>query len=98
MYGEDHSLFNSNDRHGFTIQMGAVSADAKSAHQLVVMKSNNCYHDTLPSVGELVALVRWMLSGIKSHKHQVGRYHRHKRPQLDFPVNPVTLNYFPGHD
>ncbi|KUM62055.1 hypothetical protein ACN42_g5033 [Penicillium freii] len=57
MYGEDSSLFNSNDQHGFTIQMGATSADGKSAHQLVVMKSDKCYHDTLPSVGELIVLV-----------------------------------------
>ncbi|CAI7653279.1 unnamed protein product [Penicillium discolor] len=91
MYGEDNSLFNSNDQHGFTIQMGATSADGKSAHQLVVMKSENCYHDTLPSVGELMVLVRWMLSGIKNHKHQFGRYHRHERPQLDFPTMVISF-------
>ncbi|KAF4763249.1 hypothetical protein HAV15_000547 [Penicillium sp. str.  len=91
MYGEDNSLFNSNDQHGFTIQMGATSADGKSAHQLVVMKSENCYHDTLPSVGELIVLVRWMLSRIKNHKHQFGRYHRHERPQLDFPTMVISF-------
>lgn len=97
MHGEDTSLFNSNDQHGFTIQMGATSADGKSAHQLVVMKSEKCYNDTLPSVGELMVLVRWMLSGIKNHKRQFRRYHRHERAQLDFPVSPITLNYLLGH-
>jgi hypothetical protein len=91
---EDDSLFNSNDQHGFTIQRGATSADGKAAHQLVIMESEECYHDVLPSVGELIVLVRWMLSGFKNHKHQFGRYHRHERPQLDFPVSP---DHLPNH-
>ncbi|KAJ5518834.1 hypothetical protein N7453_001256 [Penicillium expansum] len=88
---EDESLFNSNDKHGFTIQMGATSADGKTAHQLVVMESDNCYHDILPSVGELMVLVRWMLSGIKNHKHQFGRYHRQERAQHDFPTMVISF-------
>ncbi|CAG8318576.1 unnamed protein product [Penicillium nalgiovense] len=88
---EDDGVFNSNDQHGFTIQRGATSADGKAAHQLVVMESEECYHDVLPSVGELIVLVRWMLSGFKNHKHQFGRYHRHERPQLDFPTMVISF-------
>ncbi|CAI7647238.1 unnamed protein product [Penicillium glandicola] len=88
---EDQSLFDSSDRHGFTIESGAVNADGKNAHRLVVMKSNDCYHDILPSVGELIVLVRWMLSGIQNHKHQFGRYFRHERPQLDFPTMVISF-------
>ncbi|CAG8895611.1 unnamed protein product [Penicillium egyptiacum] len=88
---EDDSLFNSNDQHGFTIRRGATSADGKTAYQLVVMKSENCYHGVIPSFGELIVLVRWMLSGIKNHKHQFGRYHRNERPQLDFPTMAVSF-------
>ncbi|KAK4868245.1 hypothetical protein LT330_007443 [Penicillium expansum] len=88
---EDESLFNSNDKHGFTIQMGATSADGKTAHQLVVMESDNCYHGILPSVGELMVLVRWMLSGIKNHKHQFRRYHRQERAQHDFPTMVISF-------
>ncbi|KAJ5836339.1 hypothetical protein N7447_002365 [Penicillium robsamsonii] len=88
---EEESPFNSDDRHGFAIEKGAISADGKTAHQLVVMKSDECYHDILPSVGELIVLVRWMLSGFKNHKHQFGRYHRHERPQLDFPTMIISF-------
>jgi hypothetical protein len=55
---EEGSLFNSNDLHGFTIQSGATCADAKSSHRLVVMKSDQLYHTTLPSIGEVVVLLR----------------------------------------
>ncbi|KAJ5164889.1 uncharacterized protein N7500_006719 [Penicillium coprophilum] len=89
--GDEDGLFNSNDRHGFTIERGAISADGKTAHQLVVMKSDDCYHDILPSVGELIVLVRWMLSGFKNHKHQFGRYHRHERSQLEFPTMIISF-------
>ncbi|KAI1831397.1 hypothetical protein DTO013E5_9237 [Penicillium roqueforti] len=88
---EDKSLFNSNDKYGFTVQRGAVNADGKGAHQLAVMTSEECYHDTFPSVGELIVLVRWMLSGIQNHKHQIGKYHRHERPQLDFPTMVISF-------
>lgn len=84
---EDGDLFNSNDHHGFTIEKGATCADAKAAHQLVVMKIHQCHHEILPSIGELVVLLRWMLCAISEHKHYLGKHHRHERPQHDFPVS-----------
>ncbi|KAJ5958875.1 uncharacterized protein N7479_006025 [Penicillium vulpinum] len=91
---DGESLFNSNDRHGFTIENGAKSADGMTSHQLVVMKSQSCYHEILPSVGELLVLVRWMLSGIKNQKRQFSRYHRHERPQLEFPT--MIMSFLPN--
>ncbi|KAJ5199379.1 hypothetical protein N7491_000064 [Penicillium cf. griseofulvum] len=87
---EDEGLYNSNDQHGFTIEKGARSIDGNS-HQVVVMKSEKCYHDTLPSTGELIVLVRWMLSGIRNRKHQFSRNHRHERKQLDFPTMVISF-------
>ncbi|KAJ5794779.1 hypothetical protein N7457_001378 [Penicillium paradoxum] len=88
---EEASLFNSNDRHGFTIESAATCADSKAAHQLVVMKSDRCYHKFLPAIGELVVLLRWMLDAINKHKRYLGRKQRHKSPQHDFPTMVISF-------
>ncbi|KAJ5145956.1 uncharacterized protein N7515_000520 [Penicillium bovifimosum] len=88
---EGKSLFNSNDRHGFTIQSGARCVDAKSSHQLVVMKSNQLCHETLPSTGEVVVLLRWMLDATKKHKRLMGRHHRQEQKQYDFPTMVISF-------
>ncbi|KAJ5576060.1 hypothetical protein N7535_002986 [Penicillium sp. DV-2018c] len=88
---EDASLFNSNDRHGFTVQSGAMCADAKSSHQLVVMKSSKLYHETLPSTGEILVLVRWMLDATRKHKRLMGLHHRQEQKLHDFPTMVISF-------
>ncbi|KAJ5135127.1 uncharacterized protein N7515_004405 [Penicillium bovifimosum] len=88
---EEKSLFNGNDRHSFTVQSGARCADAKSSHQLVVMKSNQLHHETLPSIGEVVVLLRWMLDATRKHKHLLGRHSRQGQKQHDFPTMVISF-------
>ncbi|KAJ5576014.1 hypothetical protein N7535_002940 [Penicillium sp. DV-2018c] len=88
---EDQTLFDSNDRHGFTIQSGATCADAKSSHHLVVMTSNKLYHETLPSIGEVVVLLRWMLDATQKHKHLMGPYDRQEQKLHDFPTMVISF-------
>lgn len=83
---EDNTLFNSNDHHGFSIESIATCADSKASHQIVIMKEDRCYHESLPSAGELFVLLQWILGGIETNRYYMSKHRRHERPHHDFPV------------
>ncbi|KAJ5562613.1 hypothetical protein N7461_001374 [Penicillium sp. DV-2018c] len=53
--------------------------------------SNKLYHETLPSIGEVVVLLRWMLDATQKHKHLMGPYDRQEQKLHDFPTMVISF-------
>ncbi|CAG8216551.1 unnamed protein product [Penicillium salamii] len=88
------NLFNSSDKHGFTIESGATMADTVSGHRIVIMKSDSLVEKTLPSVGEILVLVRWMSSGYRpqmKHLRKAQRLSQSERFIHDFPTMVISF-------